>query len=206
MSWNLRSLALNDRLIQGRKKGVVGLLANKHHIVCLLEARGTLPIIQKWMRSWRTSHLLFYSVNAADEATTGIVFMIQKVFLAKFFITPAFNEVIGGRAVSVLLSSPLGAPAYVMAIHSERFSRNMIGFVADERRRLNEATASASPRPGFGILHGDFNFCGLNGVRWEGRSEGICVVPHKQSDKWNQRRYEGASSALIDFLRLRKLT
>ena len=75
----------------------------------------------------------------------------------------------------------------------------MIHMISEERKRLHDATANASPRPGYGIVHGDFNFVGAHGIRWEGRANGIWVVPRKPSDIWSQKRYEGLTAQLVDY-------
>ena len=112
--------------------------------------------------------------------------MIQKEFLAKFSISTVFQETIGGRAVSVLLSSPMGPPDYVVTVHAERFDANMTHLISEERKRLHDITSNATPRPGYGIIHGDFNFVGAHRIRWEGRANGIWVVPRKPSDIWGE--------------------
>ena len=143
------------------------MLAAAHNVVCLLEARGTLPFLQRWVRQWLTSHTIFFSTNSVGEAKAGIIILVQKHFLASYEILPLFCDIIGGRACSLLLSSPKGPLVYLLAVHSERFAERMIFAVASERKRLGVLVAAARPRAGLGILFGDFNFVGREGTRWQ---------------------------------------
>ncbi len=126
VSWNLRSLALNDPVRRAQKQGHVATLASSHNVVFLLEARGSLPTPQLWARQWLASHIVFYSTNSVGEAQAGIIILVQKLFLSSCEIHPNFSNVIGGRACALLLTSPKGPPLHKLAVRSERFDSGMV--------------------------------------------------------------------------------
>jgi hypothetical protein len=199
-TWNLRTLSLNDSRIRARKQDIVRKLAEENQIVCLLEMRGSEPTIRVWLGGLSRSHDVFITTSGEGEATAGVAFLLQKDFVRQHCATATFASVIGGRAASLLLSSAGGAPLYVFALHSERYNAELIGRISAERIRLHNIVAGAKPVPGIGLVTGDFNFVGPQGLRWEGTDAlGITVVPLRASDLWGQRRFSPVTGPLVDF-------
>ena len=162
-TWNLRSLALTNHSVRLKKQRHVSTLASNNEVVILLEARASVPILLKWARQWRLSHLALCSVNAPGDTKAGILILLRKDFLTNYRIQYTFGSVFAGRVCWLMFGSPLGPPLYILVCHVERFTVSVIDAVKAQRISLGASVSHARPRPGAGLLVGDFNFVNRRG-------------------------------------------
>ncbi len=87
-----------------------------------------------WAAQWHISHHIYCSEAGPGEATTGMMLLIQREFMAWYKVISHFSEIFGGRACSVELSSPHGLPLYSLCVHAERFDARMMASLATSRR------------------------------------------------------------------------
>jgi hypothetical protein len=167
-------------------------------MVFVLEARASLPVLQRWSQQWHFSHSRYYSVSSGPDVKAGILLLVQNEFLKKHRISCEFESLIAGRACWVMCSSPLGPPLYVLACHVEKFTDNMIDLVRRKREALGEQVSTSRPRPGTGLLLGDFNYTNQHCNRWDQLDGGPTVTPRRQSDLWSQRRWSTTTDPLVD--------
>ena len=125
--------------------------------------------------------------------------LIQKSFIKDFNLTYSFDSIFGGRVCRTLFETPLGPPLYIIAAHIERFTIEMISIVRATRVELGEIVGRAQPRPGAGLLVGDFNFVNRNCSRLEQIENGPTIIPVEDRDLWAQRRWAATTDALVDY-------
>ena len=125
--------------------------------------------------------------------------LIQKAFLQKHGIKHSFGSVFAGRVCWLLFESDGGPPLYILASHIERFSVDMIASVRNKRIELGNSVGLALPRPGLGIMLGDYNFVNHHCNRWAQLESGPTVLPTQRRDLWAQRQWAPNTDGLVDY-------